>query len=344
MTPEHLAYHALACTHRGNYGALTKLIETHGSWGTALAATRTRRTSDPDKAWQLLDRHAVSLSLRDDPAFPALLREIPFAPHGVYWRGAPVTDAPAVAIVGTRRATRAGEQVAGELAAALAGAGLTVVSGLAFGIDVAAHRAVVAQKGVAVAVLAGGLDTITPRSNAKLGEQILESGGALISEYPPETDPLPRFFLERNRLVSGLSRGVIVVEAPERSGTLATARFAIEQNREVFVVPGAVGNPNYAGSHGLIKQGATLITTAADVLDALGIETKKTDRKKPGEVLPFLDEPQQRIVDILTRAGEPLHADLLAEQTLLGASVLNEAIAMLTIAGILKEEGGRYYL
>jgi DNA processing protein len=217
---------------------------------------------------------------------------------------------------------------------------MTIVSGLAFGVDAMAHTSALAVKGKTVAVLASGLNDITPRSNTRLGERILESGGTLISEYPIGTPPLRQFFIERNRIVSGLSLGILVIEAPGRSGTLSTARFALDQNREVLVVPGPITNQNFVGSHALIRAGATLVTSPAEVLSALHILPEETHTQP----LPFLDGTEQRIVELLSIEQKPLTVDSIAERLSLGTAVINEAVALLTIEGIIKEGADSYYL
>ncbi len=322
---------------------MQRLWDEHGNWQTAYTQTTDRKRIDAQKAADELKKHDIRVVLRNDDDFPELLREIPWPPFAIYVRGKlPAFKRPAVAVVGTRKATPVGLQTAQRFAADLARKGVPIVSGLALGMDAAAHEGALEAHGTAVAVLASSVDNITPRTNAQLGERILKNGGAIISEYPLGTESIPRLFLERNRIVSGLSKAVLVIEAPKRSGTLATARFAIEQNRELLVVPGGISNPNYEGSNDLIKQGAQLVTSSEDVLHVLGIEEDKNAATE--QQLPFLDETQQKIVAYLTEIGEPMHTDALCEKVALSAAVLSEALAMLTIANIVKESGGRYYI
>ena len=191
---------------------------------------------------------------RDDPGYPALLRAIADPPDRLYVRGT-IPSGCMIAVVGSRRATPYGLRVAERLARELAGLGVVVVSGLARGVDAAAHRGALAAGGQTVAVLAGGLDRIYPPEHASMAEQIAGQG-ALLSEARDGTAPLPGLFPVRNRIISGLSRGLVVVEAAERSGALITARMALEQGREVFAVPGSIENPLTAGTHGLIRDGA----------------------------------------------------------------------------------------
>lgn len=336
-----LSYNALTLAARGNYRELQKIRATHGSWSDAYQALKGTMRIDRARSAQELSERNIRIILKEDDDFPPLLREIPFPPHALYVRGTlPKPEALCVAIVGTRKASATGTATAQTFASELATQGVTIVSGLAFGIDAASHRGTLDVDGKAIAVLASGVETITPRSNTRLGEEILKHGGAIISEYPLGTESLPHLFLERNRIVSGLSKAVIVIEAPRRSGTLCTARFAIEQNRELLVVPGSITNPNFEGSHDLLKQGAQLITCSSDVLEVLGIGGKKQEVA----TLPFLDERQKKIFDYLTQAGQPVHTDALCEHLALSAAEAGEALAMLSILGVVKETAGKYYV
>ena len=204
---------------------------------------------------------------------PERLAAIADPPRCLYVQGAVAAlAAPGVAIVGSRRATRAGCAFAETLARDLASAGIVVVSGLAYGIDAAAHRGAVAVDGRTVAVLGGGLARLYPRAHAGLAQEIVRAGGAVVSEYPADQAPRKHQFPERNRLISGLSLGVVIVEATTKSGSLITARMAAEQGREVMAVPGPVASPLSGGCHRLLKSGAALIETADDVLFAVGYD------------------------------------------------------------------------
>ena len=201
----------------------------------------------------------------NDADYPDLLRQITDPPAQLFVRGT-LPQSPMVAVVGSRRATPYGLRVAYDLAAALVSAGITVVSGLARGIDASAHRGALAGSGTTVAVLATGLDCIYPPEHAQLAEDIA-GHGALVTEAPPGTAPLPGRFPVRNRIISGLSLGVVVVEAAQRSGALITARLALEQGREVFAIPGSIENPLTVGPHALIQDGAKLVAGVEDILD-----------------------------------------------------------------------------
>lgn len=219
----------------------------------------------------LLDRHQVRVVIADDGDYPPGLRSLADAPPLLYVRSHhwPGDDVNAVGIVGSRACTRYGQKVAGELAADLARAGVTVVSGLARGIDGAAHRGALEAHGRTIAVLAGGLSRIYPPEHADLAEAITAQG-ALISETPMTAAPQPGMFPARNRIISGLCRGVVIVEAHARSGALITAHHALHQGREVFVVPGNVDSPASAGCLELIRKGAKLVRSAEDILGDLG--------------------------------------------------------------------------
>jgi DNA processing protein len=216
------------------------------------------------------DRAGLTLVAASDDVFPPLLREIPDPPIVLWVRGdVAALSRPAVAIVGSRAATPAGLEVARTLGRDLAAAGLTIVSGLARGVDGAGHRGALEGHGQTVAVLGCGADIVYPAEHSELVEAILATGGAIVSEFPPEMPPLPHHFPLRNRIISGLVRAVVVVEASPRSGSLITARAALDQGRDVLAVPGNVASGRYAGSHALIKDGARLVETVGDVLEEL---------------------------------------------------------------------------
>lgn len=203
--------------------------------------------------------------------YPALLRDITSPPPKLFYRGQLPPERPTVAIVGSRRTSTYGRNITYRLASELAAAGVTIVSGLALGVDSVAHLAALDAGGITVAVLACGLDQVYPHSNRGLAERITERG-AVISDYPERTQPLRHHFPARNRLIAGLSHAVIITEAAAKSGALITANFALEQNRQVMAVPGNITSPLSAGPNNLIKAGALPITDSSDVLAALDLE------------------------------------------------------------------------
>lgn len=278
-----------------------------------------------------------------DKNYPAALKEIPNPPLGLFYRGELTNSKnPHVAIVGTRKATLHGKRIAKKISQDLATAGCVIVSGLAMGIDTAAHEGALEAKGRTVAVLANGLDWIYPRQNEKLAEKILSEKGTIFSEYPVGDSARKENFLARNRIVSGLSLGIVVIEAPEGSGALSTASHALEQNREVFIVPGPLNNENYIGSHKLIRAGARLVTSAADILDDLNLESLTVKQRLPIDSL--IDQKQKEIVIALKSAGEPLSIDKISELIKIDVSTINRNLTFLLIKGIVKEESGHYYL
>ncbi len=280
-----------------------------------------------------------------DENYPKLLREISSPPQELYLRGTlPSLDSSIIAVVGTRKATTSGLSVAETIAFELAKTGLVVASGLAMGIDAAAHRGALKAGGKTVAVLGNGIDNIYPAQNQRLAKDILATGGAILSEYSPGTPSLPKNFIERNRIVSGLSIGVVIVEAPVKSGALITAGFAGEQGRSVFVVPGPISHPNYVGSHALIRDGATLITKTVHVLEDLGLESLSLSGNEESLESRRLSANETLIVQVVKDAGQLLSIDRIAELTNLPPHTINEAIVMLLLKGIIKENNGKYTL
>ncbi|MEZ6136702.1 MAG: DNA-processing protein DprA [Pirellulaceae bacterium] len=265
--------------------------------------------------------NGIRILLPSDADFPDLLRQIPDPPSVLYVRGElRPTDSLALAIVGTRGASQYGRSQAERLARSLARAGLTIVSGLARGIDAAAHQGAIEAEGRTIAVLSNGVAEIYPPQNEELGKRIATSG-ALISEMPPGTKPKKGMFPQRNRLISGLSLGTLVVEAGERSGALITARLSGEQGREVFALPGLVTNPNSRGCHQLIRDGAHLVQDTEDILDALGplfegviVSSEKTIRHaaelqlndQESAVLQAINVEPTDINSVITNSGLPV--------------------------------------
>lgn len=275
------------------------------------------------------------LSFQSDE-FPAALRDIPDPPQAIYVIGdlTGVLKRPRLAIVGSRKVTAYGQAVTSQLTIAAAGQGIVIVSGLALGVDALAHEAALEVNGHIIAVLAHGLDTIQPTSNYRLAQRIVARGGVLVSEYPEKTPPIPSNFIARNRLVSGLSDGVLITEAAARSGTMHTANFALEQGKTVMAVPGSILSPMSEGTNNLIKAGATPITTAKDIFFALGLsETKLSRREVFGS-----NEAETAILRLL-RQGV-MNTDELLTASKLDTAVFNQTITMLEISGKVKPLGG----
>lgn len=332
------AYNALNIALDSNYTQLKNLFDQHGSWRKAFEKSVFNRKTDTDKEWQKLLSLEIELRLREDENFPEFLKEIPWPPFGIYIKGS-FPDGVKIGIVGTRKATDVGKGIAKKIGGGLSRNGIVVVSGLALGVDEAAHRGVVEVEGRTIAVLAVGLDKVYPLQNANLAKRILSTKGCLISEYPVGAVSYPNRFIERNRIISGLSSAVIIIEAPERSGSLATAKFALDQNREVFVVPGPANHPNYSGSHSLIRAGARLAASAEEVLDDLNLQIKPEERN-----VEDLNEKQKNIFLVLEKAGQSLDIDKISELLKMGISELNREMTFLLLKGIIKEGGGKYYI
>ena len=293
----------------------------------------------------------------DDPNYPPLLRQIYDPPVALYVRGeASVLSQAGIAIVGTRHPTPYGIGMAERLAYDLAARGLTIFSGLARGIDSAGHRGAINAKGKTVAVLGTGVDVIYPRENNRLAESILSLGGAVVSEFPLGTFAAPQNFPIRNRIISGLSLGVLVVEAGEYSGTRITARNALEQNRELFAVPGNVTNKNAWGPNTLIKQGAKLTATWEDVVEELPANVKTqlaplaAESEAPASASLFQQPnnlaPHEKKIFALLRADEAVHIDELVEKLEghLSSSEIFAALFELELAGNIKQLPGKHYV
>jgi DNA processing protein len=288
-----------------------------------------------------LERTSQRLIGLADPAFPPLLREIPDPPLVLYVSGdLPTLSRPAVAVVGARRCTRSGTANAAAFARDIAALGLLVVSGLALGIDTAAHRGAL-ETGATAAVLGSGLGQVYPASNRPLARAIMASGGALVSEYPPESGARNYHFPERNRLISGLSLGVVVVEAGEQSGSLITARLALEQGREVMAIPGPITNPVARGCHRLIRQGACLVETVADVLEALQIALPVSRTIASADPLRLAPPPgSEALLELLD--SEVATLDELCFSSGLPAEVLLPLLVELELHGFVEQVPGGY--
>lgn len=276
---------------------------------------------------------------KGEPNYPALLAEIHDPPQELYVWGEIPSDAPMLAVVGTRKASPYGKQVTPNIVGELSRAGLCIVSGLAYGIDALAHEAALDAMGKTVAVLGSGLDrkSLYPRDHWRLAERIVKGGGAVISEYPEGTPPERFHFPARNRIVAGLSRGVLVVEAPEKSGALITADLALQYNREVFCVPGPIISKNAAGANHLIQLGAKLVMNAEDVLQELGIEYGANSQEPIGN----LSKIHQKILEALK--PEPQHIDAIVETTKLDITVCNVGVIELELLGLVKNLGRGLY-
>ena len=303
-----------------------------------------RSAIEPEKEWDKLIKQKVSCVSSACPGYPRLLKELHFPPPLLYYRGSlDRIEKPAVAIVGSRRCTFYGQEVAHRLAVELAAAGVSVISGMALGIDTAAHRGALESSGYTVAVLGCGVDQCYPPKNSDL-MQLIIAEGAVISEYPIGTEPLPFHFPQRNRVISGLSLGTVVVEAPAKSGALITANFALEQNREVFAVPGNVGSPYSRGSHRLIKEGARLVESASDILEELCFQpaTEEQLTLDSARFLPELTAVEKKLIDLIPY--QPLHIDNIIQQSGVKASETSALLLSLELKKLIRQTPGKYFM
>jgi len=295
----------------------------------------------------------ISLS---DPEYPARLKEIYDPPVVLFVKGSvEVLAQPGIAMVGTRHPTPYGSGMAERLSTDLAARGLVIISGLARGVDTASHRGAVAAKGKTVAVLGTGIDVMYPRENTRLAEQIMALGGALITEFPVGTSPTPQNFPIRNRIISGMSAGVLVVEAAEYSGTRITSRCALEQNRDVYAVPGNVTNKNSWGPNTLIKQGAKLVATWEDVWEELPAEMQaalssvQNESPEPETASLFPDEvssPHEKKILRLLKADESTHIDQLVEllENEISSSEIFSVLFELELSGKIRQLPGKNFV
>jgi DNA processing protein len=270
-----------------------------------------------------------------DAAFPEILARIPSPPKMINWTGRPPEswlDRPKVAVVGSRKMTAYGQAVTSKLSARLAEAGVVIISGLAFGIDITAHKSALAVQGTTVAVLASGLDNITPRSHYHIARQIIRNG-TLISERPEGAAVHPGLFVVRNRIISGLADVVLVTEAALKSGSLHTARFALEQGKTVMAVPGNINSPSSEGCNNLIKSGAVPVTSADDVLFALNIAQPE---KKAVQINASAEE---RLVFGFIQKGMTDQEEI-AHASRLGGQELAGVLTMLELSGRIRPAGG----
>jgi DNA processing protein len=301
----------------------------------------------------------ADILLLDDGIYPSLLREIFDPPITLYVKGAweECLDAPGVAVVGSRRCSTYGQNAALMLARDLASRGVTIISGLARGIDAAAHRGALEAHGRTVAVMGTGIDQVYPRDHRKLSEEILEHGGAIVSEFPLGTPPAPQNFPYRNRVISGLSLGVLIVEAAENSGSLITARMAMEQNREVFAVPGNITSKNSFGTNYLIKgAGAKLVQqwqdVAAELPPEIAAQLLPPEPKKGGaadlvnqlSLVPLDLSATEHAVWKLLSTDDPAHIDALAEASGLPVSALTGALLGLEMRELVRQLPGKCFV
>ncbi len=296
---------------------------------------------DPEIEWQRLGRYQIkTLSIKNEN-YPWLLKQISCPPPILYYRGCiEVLAGPAVAIVGSRRSTFYGQEVAGRLARELSADGITVISGMALGVDTAAHRGALEGRGKTAAVLGCGLNLCYPPQNRKLMDDIILNG-LVISEFPLNTKPLAANFPQRNRIISGLTLGTVVVEATAKSGSLITANYALEQNREVFAVPGNIGSPYSRGCHRLIKEGARLVESTADILAELNLGESHEEQLSISLPLPELSDDESSLLKLIPYY--PLHIDDLIRSGTFSAAATSSLLLSLELKKQIRQSPGKYF-
>jgi DNA processing protein len=293
------------------------------------------KATEPPKVWEKYQKYGIDIIALPDERYPKLLKEIYNPPFLLYIRGELLPqDEMSIAIVGSRKATDYGKRATREVAEGLAAAGVTVISGLALGLDAEAQLAALKAGGRTIAVLPGGLERICPQTNYALGLAVIENG-ALISEKPIGTPIFKQSFPARNRIISGLSQGVLITEAGEHSGTLHTANFAIEQNRQIYALPGPIYNPLSKGPNDLLKIGAKAVTSADDILEDLGVENVGSKPSKPE------NENERMIFRILET--EPKHIDAISIESERPGHEISQILTMMEIKGSVRHLGGMVY-
>ncbi len=324
--------------------SLDDLIQARISDKLAEKVFEEKRTLNPDTEWEKLEKENIQMITLKSLDYPRLLKESANPPYIIYMKGdiSILEDpAPLVSIVGSRKFTSYGAQATETLARDLANAGMTVVSGMALGIDTFAHRGALSAGGKTIAVLGNSLDdkNIYPRNNFNLSRDILENG-LLLSEYPLETSAGPLTFPARNRIIAGLSLGTVVVEAGETSGALITAEMALEYNREVFAVPGPIFSAQSVGTNNLLRKGAKLVTGIKDILEELNLKSE-TGLAPAQPKIPASKE-EEALLNVLS--SEPLHIDNIAKISKLGTATSASTLSLMEIKGWAKNIGGQNYI
>ncbi|MBU1132246.1 DNA-processing protein DprA [Patescibacteria group bacterium] len=302
-----------------------------------------RNEINPDEEWEKLEKENVQIVTLDDSRYPRLLKEIYNPPFLLYYKGnlANLTEQ-TIAIVGTRKISNYGKQATEQISAELIDNNIIIVSGLALGVDSLAHLTATKKQKTTIAVLGSGLDSqnIYPAINRSLARDIVENNGILISEYPIGTMPLRHNFPMRNRIISGLSLGTLVIEAGQTSGALITAKFALEQNREVFAVPGSIASEFSIGTNNLIKNGAKLVMNANDIFEELNL-SQLTEFQNNRQIIP--DSPQEATL-LKHLFAEPLHVNELVKLSKMPITEVNSTLMILEMKGRVKNLGNMTYI
>ncbi len=360
MNPRHLALHCFTSLPKFGVVALSKINERDPTtlWNSAtltdfeeLFGPKRGKTLyqeyvkvNHQKFWSKEEHYFTSSDIQiitlDDADYPTQLRHIHRPPVVLYLRGSLQGLSHTLAIIGTRKFSTYGEHMCYQLAAELGKAGMTIVSGMALGIDSIAHQGCLESGGKTVAVLGGGLDdtVLYPKQNYHLAQRILATGGALLSEFPPLMKPRKEFFPQRNRIVSGISQGILVIEAPIKSGTMITVDFGLEQNKDIFALPGNANQKSSEGTNHLIKQGAYLVTEAEDVLKIYNVDITLEQR-----YLQEFPPEQQRVIEYLTEQSATLGQ--ISEALQVDLTDLMTSVSLLELTDVLKQDSqGEYHL
>lgn len=303
-----------------------------------------RQVVELDRELEEIKRRGLHILTLEDSGYPTSLRDLKYPPPLLYMYGDyQQRDQLALAVVGTRRMSSYGRRVAEKLTQALVERGLTIISGLALGVDTVAHQSALAAEGRTIAVLGSGFASLYPQENRNLARHIAKSG-VIFSEFPIHTEPARWTFPRRNRIISGLSKGVLVVEAPIKSGALITAKAALDQGREVFAVPGQITHPNAGGCHYLLKNGAKLVECVEDIVEEFGdLQAVMNRRARPAPAeLPPLDELQAHVLQALS--FEPLHINAIIEKAGLSVPEVSARLLELEMLGLVSEVDGKHYV
>ena len=300
-----------------------------------------RNSLDLDLEIKKLKSKGVNFICLEDDNYPERLKNIYDPPPVLFYKGKEIFNIPAVAIVGSRRASVYGRETAMKLARGLSRRGITIVSGMALGIDSAGHQGALSINAKTIAVLGSGVDYIYPPENNHLYYKI-QNKGAILSEFPPNIKPIPAHFPRRNRIISGLSQGVIVVEAAQRSGSLITADFALEQGREVFAVPGNINRYQSKGANNLIKKGAVMVTSVDDILEEIYLYNNSNDNTER-TVYPELNKEEELIISLF-KDNDELYFDQLYENSGLEKNILSSSLLKLELKGLIELKAGKKYL
>jgi len=315
--------------------------------------TKWRANFNPETVEASLKQEQIEYITYNNIRYPSILKEIAAPPYIIYYRGnvklLSAINYQSLAVVGSRKHSAYGEKIISNLLPAVIENRIMIISGLALGIDALAHKIALGCNGATIAVLGSGLDraSIYPPANRSLAAQIINSGNLLISEFPPLTPPLKQNFPQRNRIISGLCQATLVIEADLKSGSLITANYALEQNREVLAIPGNIFSDYSCGTNNLLKLGAKTITEASDILEIFDIETAVASSKKrgPKEKILFSSEPEKVIYQIISRAherGEKISIDEIINLSKLDTSVINSTLTILELRGVAKYDGIGY--